>query len=82
MKTLKQLTEEIILERLKVCKGNRTVAAKSLGLSIRGFRMMLARAGVKKLKQNPLTIKKILEDTGYENPTAEERDDWYNRDRF
>lgn len=98
LKTLAELEKEIIVERYNLLKKNKLRTSISLGITLKTLNnrldtyriiherivnfakekaMIPIKKGLTKRK-----IKELEEYTGYEQPTPEERDEWYNMDRF
>lgn len=97
LKTLKDIKNEAVQSRLDLFFGHVASAADSLDISIRCLRNMIVSGDISQnflQKKGPeegslyyrspsrLPNGDLDEDTGYQNPTHKERDEWYNRDRF
>lgn len=81
-KTLEQVKEDHVRAVLEK-HPTRAVAAEILDVNPRTLRNMIRDYKIE--IKNVFKKRKILntiEDNGYRSVTPEERDDWYNRDRF
>jgi hypothetical protein len=80
MKTLREIESEVIRDRLLRLDWNKAAVAKSLGITVEGLKGKLFKHGILTQSKETSKIKEVKE-TGYQDPTPQERDEWYNQDR-
>lgn len=98
LKTLDQVEKESIIERLDKFDHNKLMTSKSLGINPSTLRNLIRKyAIITRISKSEMfgllpseeyssnKEKRLMADpeyTGYNDPTPEERDKWYNKDFF